>query len=70
MIATPLEITPASKVALDQALRSSVWRASELAVSRATTVDTGYEKLNKELPSRDWPRSSPVELLVESPRVC
>lgn len=65
MVAAPLEITPASKVALDQALRSSVWRASELAVSRATTVGTGYEKLDIELPNRGWPRSSLVELLVE-----
>lgn len=65
MITNPHEVTPADQVALDQVLRSSVWRASELAVSRATTVRTGYEALDKELPNSGWPRSSLVEMLVE-----
>ncbi len=48
-----------------KSLGSSVWRASELAVSRATTMTTGYTGLDKELPNGGWPRSSLVELLVE-----
>lgn len=65
MIAAPLELTPTAQEALDQALRSSVWRASELAVSRATTMSSGYKVLDVELPNKGWPRSSLVELLVE-----
>lgn len=65
MISQPLEITPAAQTALELALRSSVWRATELAVSRATTVGTGYGVLDVELPNKGWPRSSLVELLVE-----
>lgn len=65
MLTTPLSVTPSAQAALDQALRANVWRASELAVSRCTTVSTGYELLDKELPNHGWPRSSLVELLVE-----
>lgn len=65
MLSPPLIATAAEKAALDQALRTSVWRASELAVSRATTMTTGHTGLDKELPNRGWPRSSLVELLVE-----
>lgn len=65
MLAQPLTVTPSAQAALDQALRSSVWRASELAVCRATTVPTGFGGLNAELPNGGWPRSSLVEMLVE-----
>lgn len=65
MLSPPLLATPADQVALDQALRSSVWRASELAVSRATTTSTGYSGLDDELPNGGWPRSSLVEILVQ-----
>lgn len=50
---------------MTQVMRSNVWRASELAVSRAVTVTTGHAVLDAELPNRGWPRSSLVELLVE-----
>jgi protein ImuA len=42
-----------------------VWRASELAVARSTTMATGFAALNKELPDAGWPRSALVELLVQ-----
>lgn len=50
---------------MEMVLRSSVWRASELAVSRAATTPTGYPELDQELPNTGWPRSALVELLVE-----
>ena len=65
MLSPPLIASAADQAALDQALRTNVWRASELAVSRATTMTTGYSGLDKELPNGGWPRSSLVELLVE-----
>jgi protein ImuA len=43
----------------------SVWRASELAVSRASTMATGHPTLDSELPNGGWPRSALVELLVQ-----
>jgi protein ImuA len=49
---------------LDVAMRN-VWRASELAVSRATTCSTGQDILDSELPNGGWPRSSLIELLVQ-----
>lgn len=65
MLSSPLIATHADQAALEQALRSSVWRASELAISRATTTPTGYAGLDEELPNNGWPRSSLVELLVQ-----
>lgn len=65
MLSPPPTITPSAQEAMDLALRTSVWRASELAVSRATTMTTGHTGLDKELPNGGWPRSSLVELLVE-----
>lgn len=40
MLAPPLTITPSDQATLDQVMRSSVWRADELAISRATTMPT------------------------------
>src|SRR5476649_1812338 len=42
MLTSPLTVTPSEQAGLDQALRTNVWRASELAVSRATTMTTAY----------------------------
>lgn len=42
-----------------------VWRASELAVSRARTCSTGHASLDDELPNKGWPRSTLVELLLQ-----
>lgn len=65
MIAPSLVATPNAEVALNQALRTTVWRASELAISGATTVSTGHNLLDVELPNKGGPRSFVVEMLVE-----
>jgi len=65
MLATLPTVSASEKASLEQALRSSVWRASDLAVSRATTMQSGYCDLDKELPNGGWPRSALVELLVQ-----
>ncbi len=64
MLTHSLAVTDLAHDALHDAMRN-VWRASELAVSRATTCSTGDEDLDSELPNRGWPRSSLVELLVQ-----
>lgn len=64
MLSPPLVINDAAIQAGVFAMRN-VWRASELAVSRDTTRSTGHPALDAELPSRGWPRSSLVELLVQ-----
>src|SRR5437867_156377 len=64
MLATP---STSSRVACQvaQLLSQDVWRASELAVSRATTCSTGHAMLDEELPNNGWPRSTLVELLLQ-----
>ena len=42
-----------------------VWRASQMAVSRTTTCSTGFDSIDAELPSRGWPRSALIELLLQ-----
>lgn len=42
-----------------------VWRASELAVSGTSTWSTGFDIVDNELPSRGWPRSAMIELLLQ-----
>jgi len=42
-----------------------VWRANELAVSRTATCTTGFDAFDDELPSRGWPRSALIELLLQ-----
>ncbi|MET0322006.1 MAG: translesion DNA synthesis-associated protein ImuA [Duganella sp.] len=64
MLTPPLPITAAAAQAGRLAMRD-VWRASELAISRATTCTTGHARLDAELPNAGWPRSSLVELLVQ-----
>ncbi|MYN26962.1 translesion DNA synthesis-associated protein ImuA [Duganella sp. CY42W] len=64
MLSPPLQITDAARQAGALAMRD-VWRASELAVSRATTMVTGHVQLDQELPNKGWPRSELVELLVQ-----
>src|SRR5471032_3109852 len=63
MLCTPLP--PAAGGAVHPSAIAHVWRASELAVSRATTCSTGHSGLDAELPNGGWPRSSLVELLVQ-----
>lgn len=61
----PLTTTTNAQAALDEALRTNVWRADQLAVSRATTMTSGHAMLDTELPNGGWPRSALVELLVQ-----
>lgn len=49
----------------DPLVISHVWRASELAISRAVTSSSGHPSLDQELPGAGWPRSSLVELLLQ-----
>ncbi|MET3105238.1 protein ImuA [Oxalobacteraceae bacterium GrIS 2.11] len=42
-----------------------VWRANQLAVSRTATCSTGFEEFDNELPSKGWPRSALIELLLQ-----
>lgn len=63
MLAPPL--TPDTSAALAQLRHQHVWRASELAVSRAPTCSTGHALLDGELPGQGWPRSTLVELLLQ-----
>ncbi|PRC93847.1 translesion DNA synthesis-associated protein ImuA [Solimicrobium silvestre] len=46
-----------------------VWRANELAVSRTATYSTGFDEFDNELPSRGWPRSALIELLLQQPGI-
>jgi protein ImuA len=64
MLTQPHTLTATGQDALRGAMRH-VWRASELAISRATTCSTEYDVLDRELPGDGWPRSSLVELLVQ-----
>ena len=55
--------------ATNPAALPDVWRASELAVSRAKTLTTGHPRLDAELPNKGWPQSSLVELLLQQPGI-
>ena len=46
-----------------------VWRASQMAVCRTATCSTGFEIIDAELPSRGWPRSALIELLLQQPGI-
>lgn len=43
----------------------AIWRASEMAVYKASTISSGFKDLDAELPNEGWPRSSLIELLVQ-----
>jgi len=51
---------------LPESIHPSLWRASQLARGRISTVDTGYPVLSGELPGGGWPIGGLVELLVQS----
>jgi protein ImuA len=52
---------------LPESIHPSLWRASQLARGRLSTVDTGYPVLSQELPGGGWPIGSLVEVLIEQP---
>lgn len=64
MLTPPLPLSDSARSLLQLPIQN-VWRASELAVSRATTCSTGHPALDDELPNKGWPRSSLVELLLQ-----
>ncbi|MFZ6773875.1 translesion DNA synthesis-associated protein ImuA [Undibacterium sp. SXout7W] len=43
----------------------AIWRASEMAVHKTSTLSSGFTKLDAELPNGGWPRSALIELLVQ-----
>ncbi|OUL79957.1 translesion DNA synthesis-associated protein ImuA [Paraburkholderia hospita] len=47
-------------------IHPSLWRASQLARGRISTIDTGYPALSAELPGGGWPVSSLVEILAQT----
>lgn len=50
-----------------EAIHPSLWRASQLARGRLSTVDTGYAALSRELPSGGWPLGALTEILPHAP---
>lgn len=46
-------------------IHPSLWRASQLARSRARVVETGYPALSAELPGGGWPLGALIDLLVQ-----
>jgi protein ImuA len=50
-------------------LHPSLWRASQLARSRARCVDTGHPALSNQLPGGGWPTGTLVDLLVQQPGI-
>lgn len=64
MLSSPT-LAPSEKGKVPQSLLRDVWRASELARARSIAQTTGYDRLDRELPDRGWPRSALIELLVQ-----
>ena len=64
MLTPPVALSESARSILQLPLLD-IWRASELAVSRATTCSTGHALLDEELPNNGWPRSSLIELLLQ-----
>lgn len=48
-----------------EAIHPSLWRASQLARSHGTCVETGYPSLSAELPGGGWPAGVLIELLLQ-----
>jgi protein ImuA len=46
-----------------------VWRASEMASFRTSTVPSGHVGLDRELPDGGWPTGTLIELLVQQPGI-
>jgi hypothetical protein len=49
-----------------ESIHPSLWRASQLARGRISTVDTGYPSLSAELPGGGWPIGSLIEILAQT----
>jgi protein ImuA len=61
-VSTLLAINPSTLPSLD-----AVWRASELAQNQLVTMRTGFDELDKELPSNGWPVGALTEILQHQP---
>lgn len=66
MLCPPLLPPQGANGVIDPAQLPDIWRASELAVSRAVTITSGHPVLDAELPNMGWPRSCLIELLLQS----
>ncbi|WP_227544633.1 translesion DNA synthesis-associated protein ImuA [Sapientia aquatica] len=64
---TAAAVNPAAPIFNPAALPElqGVWRANQMAVSRTATCSTGFDIIDDELPSRGWPRSALIELLLQ-----
>ncbi|WP_231337399.1 translesion DNA synthesis-associated protein ImuA [Paraburkholderia sprentiae] len=51
---------------LPESIHPSLWRASQLARGRLSTVDTGYPALSRELPGGGWPVGALTEVLPQA----
>lgn len=41
-----------------------IWRANEMAIYKTSTISSGFQELDAELPNRGWPCSALIELLL------
>jgi protein ImuA len=55
-----------SPAPIPDAIHPSLWRASQLARGRVSTVDTRYPALSAELPGGGWPVGALIEILAPS----
>lgn len=69
---TPSQPRPRPQVAprqLPPAIEAAVWRADELGRQEATTVPSGWNALDAELPGGGWPTQAVSEVLSPQPGV-
>jgi len=52
---------------LGAGLDDAIWRANELGAGRSSSVPTGFQALDRELPEGGWPCGSLVEVLQAQP---
>ncbi|TCG07203.1 recombinase RecA [Paraburkholderia steynii] len=55
-----------ARTPLPASIHPALWRASQLARGRVSTVDTGYPVLSHELPGRGWPIGALNEVLAQA----
>lgn len=51
---------------LPESIHPALWRASQLACGRVSTVDTGYPVLSQELPGGGWPTGALTEVVAQA----
>ncbi len=74
---TPAALQPSSRansalrrpVALPHAVESAIWRGDALGTPVTTTIGTGFNALDAELPGNGWPCQSLTEVLQVQPSV-